>query len=207
MLRTRKAEIAKAFDGVAEYYDKYMEETGHVESQRRVARFIKENEQGLVLDVATGTGMMLEPFDDGVGIDLSVEIVRRAKEKQPDKSFLVSDVHYLPFKTKAFDLGISCLAFLWFDDPEAALKEMLRVCRKVYLVEEEGVPARKRIEIPDRLKHFFETIEKLEREVFITELDAYRASGMYGRVFEADIDGSHKFVCWMAQSTNLYSTT
>ena len=198
MKKTRKAEIARAFDGVTDYYDKYMEETGHVESQRRVARFIKGNGRGSVLDVATGTGVMLEPFEDGVGVDVSVEMVRKAKEKQPEKSFLVSDVHNLPFKPKAFDLGISCLAFLWFDDPEAALKEMLRVCRRVYLVEEEGVPARKRIEIPDRVKHFFETIEKFEREVFITELDAYRASLMYGKVFEADIDGSHKFVCWMA---------
>jgi diphthamide synthase (EF-2-diphthine--ammonia ligase) len=90
-------------------------------------------------------------------------------------------------------VAVSCLAFLWFDDPEMALREMLRVARRAYIVEE-GVPARKRIAIPEHLKAFFEAIGKLERGVNVEELDAYRSSLMHGRIFEADIDGSHKFV-------------
>ena len=67
---------------------------------------------------------------------------------------------------------------------------MVRVSKKVCVIEEEGTLTRKRIEVPSRLKKFFGTIEKLEKEVNVEELCECR------RVFEADIDGSHKFVCW-----------
>ncbi len=187
----------KAFSGVVSYYDQYMEESGHYQAERKAARFIAENvDVGLVLDVATGTGIMLEPFYDGVGVDVSREMVKEAKRKYGDKEFLVADAHHLPFNEGVFETALSCLAFLWFEDPEQALREMLRVARRVYVVEEEGVPARKRIEIPGSLKKFFETIAELEKEVYIEELDAYRSSLMYGRVYEADIDGSHRFVVW-----------
>jgi ubiquinone/menaquinone biosynthesis C-methylase UbiE len=66
-----KSLIAKAFGGIAQYYDRYMEETSHIPAQRRVAEFIAKNSKGLVLDVAMGTGIMLEPFKDGVGVDIS----------------------------------------------------------------------------------------------------------------------------------------
>lgn len=190
--------IIQAFGGVSGYYDEYMKKTVHVEAQRKMAQFIAENKgAGLILDVATGTGVMLEPFGEGVGVDVSKEMLNQAKDKS-GKEFLVADVHHLPFRRNAFSTAMSCLAFLWFDDPERALSEMLRVAERLYIVEEEGTPARKRVEIPTRLKQFFHTIEKLEKEVHIEELDAYRSSLIYGRVFEADIDGSHKFVCWMA---------
>lgn len=55
--------IAQSFSRVAEYYDPYMQETGHIEAQRKIAEFIAGEYQSkdLVLDVATGTGILLEP--------------------------------------------------------------------------------------------------------------------------------------------------
>ena len=191
-----KTEVMRAFSGFAEYYDRYMEETGHVQAQRKIARFLAENNDDSVLDVGTGTGIMLEPFRDGIGIDVSRDMIEEAKRKNHRSEFIVADAHFLPFRDKAFDVAVSCLVFLWFDKPEEALKEMLRVSQKAYIVEEEGVPARKRIDIPKHLKPFFETIGKLEREVSIEELDAYRSSLIYRRIFEADIDGSHRFVVY-----------
>ena len=193
-----KDEVARAFSMVAEHYDRYMEETGHAQAQRRIARFLSQAEgnSGSVLDVATGTGIMLEPFREGVGVDISSSMVREAKRKTPGKEFIVADAHQLPFRDKVFEASITCLAFLWFDDPEKALKEMRRVAKRTYIVEEEGVPARKRIAVPEHLKPFFEAIGKLEREVNIEGLDAYRSSLIHGRIFEADIDGSHKFVVY-----------
>jgi len=191
-----KNEVAKAFDAVAEYYDRYMEETGHVQAQRKISRFLAKVNDGLTLDVGTGTGIMLEPFEDGVGIDISRKMIKIARQKNSHSEFMVADAHYLPFRDKAFKTAVSCLIFLWLDDPEEALREILRVSEKAYIVEEEGVPARKRVMIPEHLKSFFELIGKLEREVSVPELDAYRSSLMYGRTFEADIDGSHKFVVY-----------
>jgi SAM-dependent methyltransferase len=190
-----QAEVLKAFSGVASYYDQYMEETGHVQAQRRIARSIAEVATGLVLDVATGTGIMLEPFRYGIGVDISKEMIEEAKAKYPGRKFLVADAHRLPLEDMTFDVALSCLAFPWLENPDQVLGEMLRVARKAYIIEEEGVPARKRLEVPKRLRGFFETIGKLEKEVDIGKLAAGRGFSQR-RVLEADIDGAHKFVCW-----------
>ena len=187
------SKVMKAFGGVVEFYDEYMRETGHVQAQRKIVERLKDYlEGGGVLDVATGTGVMIERIDRSVGIDVSREMVKEAKRKHNGKDFLVGDVGCLPFKDKAFDVAMSCLAYLWFPDRKQALEEMKRVSRKrVLVIEEEGVPARRRINIPEHLKAFFEEIERLEAPISIEELDS-----KYARVAEADIDGSHKFVAW-----------
>ena len=183
-------DVMKAFDGVVEYYDRYMEETGHAEAQRKIAHFLaEENER--ILDVATGTGIMLEPFRDGVGVDISPSMIKEARRKNGSKEFVVADAHHLPFKNKSFGAAISCLVLPWLDDFEKVLKEMQRVAERVYIIEEEGKPARKRIEVPPLLRDFFEEIEKLEKPVSIEALDRE-----YPRVVEAEIDDLHKFVCW-----------
>jgi ubiquinone/menaquinone biosynthesis C-methylase UbiE len=185
-----KPRIKKAFGAVVSFYGSYMEETGHVTAQRKI--FNRLTVDGLVLDVATGTGIMIEGIDKTVGIDISMEMVREAKRKYPNKEFVVGDVEYLPFKSNTFDFVISCLAFSWFQDKRRALEEMLRVSMgKVFIVEEEGTPVRKRIEIPEHLALFFEEIERFEMPISAEELDKF-----YYRVAEADIDGSHKFVAW-----------
>jgi len=188
-MKTEK--IMRAFDGVAEHYDQYMEDTEHAEAQREIARFIAQNNAGKVLDVASGTGIMLEPFEDGVGIDISPSLTREARRKDGSKDFIVADAHHLPFKDEAFEVAVSCLAFPWMDDFEVVMEEIHRVAERVYIIEEEGTPSRKRIEIPSHLKGFFEEIERFEETVPIHFLDRH-----YRRVAQADIDGSHKFVCW-----------
>lgn len=193
--------VRTAFSSIVDYYDEYMAKTEHAKAQRKMARLIAQRvNDGLVLDVATGTGIMLEPFQDGIGLDISSEMVEVAKAKY-NKEFLVADVHYLPFRDKVFEATLSCLAFLWFENPEQALKEMVRVARKVYVIEEEGVPARKRIEIPPSLEIFFSDIERLEKEVYIESLDTYQSCPKHQRVGEVDIDGLHKFVCWEIAGT------
>lgn len=193
-MASRTEEIARAFGGVVEHYDRYMEGTGHAEAQRKIAEFMARNNTGRVLDVATGTGIMLEPFRGGVGVDVSPSMIKEARRKNGGKEFVVADAHHLPFKDKAFDTAISCLVLPWLDDSEGVLREMQRVAERVYLIEEEGKPARKRIEVPPHLRGFFEKIERLERPVPIKDLDR-----RYRRVAEAGIDGSHKFVCWMVK--------
>ena len=188
---SRTKEIIRAFDGTVEHYDRYMEQTGHAEAQRKIAEFIVRTNTGRILDVATGTGIMLEPFRDGVGVDISLSMVKEARRKNDGKEFVVADAHNLPFKDKSFGAAISCLVLPWLNDFEKVLKEMRRVAERVYLVEEEGEPARKRIEVPAQLRGFFKEVEKLEKPVQIETLDQH-----YRRVYEADIDGSHKFICW-----------
>ncbi|MDI6884796.1 MAG: class I SAM-dependent methyltransferase [archaeon] len=168
--RYKKEKILSAFDEVVEFYDEYMEQTDHVQAQKEIADKLKEQIIGgdFVLDVATGTGVMIQPFERAIGVDASSKMIESAKRKYPDKDFCIADVEHLPFKDNTFDYAMSCLAFLWFIDRERSLAEMLRVSRRgIFIIEEEGVPARQRIEIPDHLKPFFELIEKLEEPIDI----------------------------------------
>jgi ubiquinone/menaquinone biosynthesis C-methylase UbiE len=192
----REEQILRAFDKVVEYYDEYMEQTAHVQAQKEIAYKLKEKiGDASVLDVATGTGVMTEPFAKAVGVDASPKMIKRAKRKYPDKDFCIADSDNLPFKDDSFDYSMSCLAFLWFTDRERSLAEMLRVSRKgAFIIEEEGIPTRKRTEIPEKLKPFFDLIEELEEPISIEKMDE-----RYERVCEADIDGSHRFVAWLVR--------
>lgn len=185
-----KNKVAKAFSGVADFYDEYMEKTGHLAAQLKILDQIVPRTEPPVLDVAAGTGIFAAGLM-AVGLDVSKQMIHRAREKYGWIPLVLGDSEFLPFKDKSFNTAVSCLALLWFPNPEKALKEMLRVAEKVFIIEEEGTPARKRVNIPAHLKSFFEEIEKMETPISIAELDE-----KYIRIAEADIDGSHRFVCW-----------
>ncbi len=92
-----------------------------------------------VLDIATGAGFLALEFakraKSVVGCDLTRNMLLKACEKQKNSGpgnigFLLSDVESLPFPGESFDI-VSCrFAFHHFPDPEKALIEMKRVCRK-----------------------------------------------------------------------------
>jgi ubiquinone/menaquinone biosynthesis C-methylase UbiE len=98
---------------------------------------VKKNHR--ILDIATGSGFLaLEFAKKGsfvVGCDITREMLLHAREKQitlglDDLDLLLSDVESLPFPDQAFDI-VSCrFAFHHFPNPEKALREMKRVCRK-----------------------------------------------------------------------------
>jgi SAM-dependent methyltransferase len=91
-----------------------------------------------VMDVASGTGEPLcylaETFHcQGVGVDSSEAMVRRAQKKVEERhiqvAFRQGDAHHLPFDADSFDVAISeCTICLL--NKEAALKEMVRVVRR-----------------------------------------------------------------------------
>ena len=61
-----------------------------------------------VLMLGCGTGeesLLLREFgaSDIIGVDLSEESIRLAKESYPECEFIVGDMHKLPFNDKSFD--------------------------------------------------------------------------------------------------------
>ena len=92
-----------------------------------------------ILDVGTGTGLLslilAEMGYDVVGIDLSEEMIRRAKEKAADRGvelkikFKVGDAEALPFESGVFDAIVN-RAVLWtLPEPKKALDEWKRVLK------------------------------------------------------------------------------
>lgn len=92
----------------------------------------------VVLDVACGTGeferliLNENPAQQMVGVDISDEMLAIARQKlqhYPNVDFQLASASALPFSDASFDTVISANAFHYFDDPNAALKEMQRVLK------------------------------------------------------------------------------
>jgi ubiquinone/menaquinone biosynthesis C-methylase UbiE len=102
----------------------------------RYRRRLFENAEGRVLDVACGTGVnfrYLPPTVDLVGIDISPEMLARARDRldrlEVNGTLREMDAQSLEFDDDAFDTVISSLSTCTFPDPAAALREMDRVCK------------------------------------------------------------------------------
>jgi ubiquinone/menaquinone biosynthesis C-methylase UbiE len=110
---------------------------GGLDTTRELAELCHVGSTTRVLDMASGTGESLcflaQTFHcQGVGVDSSQAMVRRARKKAEGKHlpvvFQQGDAHRLPFDAGTFDVAISeCTICLL--DKETALKEMVRVVK------------------------------------------------------------------------------
>lgn len=104
----------------------------------RDLHFIKKylKSEGKVLDFGCGNGRLLEFIQndelDYVGVDTSKKLIRIARKKYPNKSFVqISDERKLPFEDGEFDMIFAIAVFHHFTPKMAdnALSEMKRVLK------------------------------------------------------------------------------
>ncbi|WP_066418536.1 class I SAM-dependent methyltransferase [Halorubrum aethiopicum] len=92
--------------------------------------------EGRVLDVACGTGenfRYLPESTEIVGVDISEPLLERAGSEletlEREGTVTRMDAQDLEFEDDGFDTVISSFSTCTFPDPDAALREMARVCR------------------------------------------------------------------------------
>lgn len=89
-----------------------------------------------VLDLGCGTGDFLDKlnkrFKKSVGVDISPEMLKIAKEKYPHliKKLIISKAESIPFKDGYFDAVFIRGALHHFQNPEKSLKEINRILKK-----------------------------------------------------------------------------
>ena len=126
-------------------YDKFAKERQEQlkKGEKRPHRFIEKPmmrelmpnlERKKVLMLGCGSGeesLMLEEFNatNIVGIDLSEESIRLAKESYPNCEFIVGDMHKLPFEDNTFDFVYSSLAIHYSSNPENVFNEINRILK------------------------------------------------------------------------------
>jgi SAM-dependent methyltransferase len=123
---------------VRSYYDRvYYQEAGvqrpALNHHRRLARRFVPWQGKRLLDVACGTGGWLQAAAAlgayPTGIDISPVALEACRRSLPQAELHCGPAEQLPFNDREFDF-ISCLGALeHFLDPEAALREMIRVSR------------------------------------------------------------------------------
>jgi SAM-dependent methyltransferase len=123
---------------VRDYYDRVYYKEASVERTalnhycRLARRFVPWQEKRL-LDVACGTGTWLQAATMlgayPTGVDISPVALEACRRSLPQAALYCGPAEQLPFNDREFDF-ISCLGALeHFLDPEAALREMIRVSR------------------------------------------------------------------------------
>ncbi|HSK27889.1 MAG TPA: demethylmenaquinone methyltransferase [Jiangellales bacterium] len=129
-------EVAAMFDDVARRYDLTNDvlSLGQDRVWRRAVRSAVGARPGeWVLDLAAGTGTSSEPFAaDGATVlpcDFSLGMLTEGKRRRPDLPFVAGDALRLPFADASFDAVTISFGLRNVHDPDAGLRELLRVTR------------------------------------------------------------------------------
>jgi len=124
--------VRERFDDRAPTYD---ESAMHRNLAAAVAGFADLTGVDAVLDVATGTGLVLRALRDrgftgsATGVDLSTRMIAEARRHLPDADLLEADATRLPLGDGTFDLVTCVTGLQLFPHPVAAIAEWARVLR------------------------------------------------------------------------------
>ena len=131
--RTRRAFDTWALDG----RDSGMERA-HGPVARRVFDSFRLSEDANYLDIGCGNGYSVRwaaaaaPRGRAVGVDLSPEMIRRARELSvgiPNAVFIETNFPHHELPLGSFDAAFSMETLYYFSDPTAALREILRLLK------------------------------------------------------------------------------
>ena len=135
-LDKQPAEVAAMFDAVARRYD-LTNDVLSLGQDRRWRRYVVDavdpRPGERVLDLAAGTGTSSQPFADRgalvVPCDFSIGMLRVGKQALPHLAFTAGDGTRLPFADATFDAVTISFGLRNIVDPDAGLRELLRVTR------------------------------------------------------------------------------
>ena len=135
-LDKKPAEVRAMFDDVARRYDITNDVLSMGQDRRwrrQVIDAVAPKPGELVLDLAAGTGTSSQPFRDRgatvVPCDFSVGMLRVGKQAKPHLPFVAGDGTRLPFADDTFDAVTISFGLRNIVDPDAGLRELLRVTR------------------------------------------------------------------------------
>lgn len=129
-------DVAAMFDGVAKRYDITNDVLSLGQDRRwrtAVVDAIAPRPGERILDLAAGTGTSSQPFADAgalvVPCDFSQGMLQVGKKARPALGFTAGDATRLPFDDDTFDAVTISFGLRNIVDPDAGLREMLRVTR------------------------------------------------------------------------------
>ena len=112
------------------FYDAFMsplEWAGLARARRRLVG----NLPGRVLELGTGTGLLLSAYESSpaVAVDIDAAGLSRARQRDPRVALVQADAQALPFKAGVFDAVVESLSLCSVPEPAAALLEARRVLK------------------------------------------------------------------------------
>ena len=130
-----KRDAMQNYDEMARSYDlQYGEEQ---EAKFRAAlKHIKLEDGCVVLDLGSGTGLLIPHILESVGflveLDISMGMLRKAREKFPDHpcvDFVHADADHAPFRNSSFDAVFAITLLQNMPNPTQTLREAARLSK------------------------------------------------------------------------------
>ena len=122
---------ARTFDEAA---DHGLRDPGVRAAWRELLRDLLPPPPARVADLGCGTGtlalLLTEEGYDVTGVDVSPEMVRRARAKAPEVEFVVADASVPPLDPASYDVVLSRHVLWAMPDPAAALERWARLLRE-----------------------------------------------------------------------------
>ena len=119
------------YDGLADWYDEEFQPAPLEGDAWRVVKRLMGEGSGTLLDLGCGTGAFCGALAElgwtVTGVDLSEDMLRRARERGAD--VVRADATALPFEAASFDAAVSIFTHSDFDDFLAAVREVARVLK------------------------------------------------------------------------------
>jgi ubiquinone/menaquinone biosynthesis C-methylase UbiE len=127
-LSARKQEVKESIDLIASKRKRYLKQNFYY--YKNLKRFFRFNipEQSNVLEIGCGTGDILDSVKPsrGVGIDLSEEMLKIARNNYPAYEFIQMDAENISLNEK-FDYIIISDTLAYFEDIQKAFKEVRKL--------------------------------------------------------------------------------
>ena len=130
------ADVAAMFDQVSSKYDltNFILTFGFIDVWRVATREAIAPGPGMsILDIAAGTGSSSVTYAaagaDVVASDISEGMMEVGRRRHPELTFVQGDATDLPFEDDSFDVTTISYGLRNVDDPDRALREMLRVTK------------------------------------------------------------------------------
>ena len=131
--KTEQSRIA--YNKIASEYDTSREGVYTRFHIKELSHTIALSEGDIVLDVACGTGTLLQELSKKAkiqanGLDVSENMIHVAKMRYPNMNFKVRPCYPLEWSDESFDIITVCCAFHHFDNPQGFVNECKRVLKK-----------------------------------------------------------------------------
>ncbi len=138
-------DVTDLFDRLAPRYDRtnrILSLGSDLRWRKKLAEHLPQKQSLALLDVASGTGDQIaalldanSPIETAIGIDLSLEMLKKARVKFEQRSdrcsvrFIAANAEALPFADQTFDACTCAFGIRNVQNPKAMLKEMRRVVK------------------------------------------------------------------------------
>jgi len=135
MSTAKQEKIQQHYDEIANVYDLHYDRPRGRTYHTRISRHVMDSlpPGGMLLDIGCGTGLFVEKYlregGNAIGVDLSRNMIERARDRCGAADFSLGTGECLPFRDETFDAVASLLVFSYLRDPESMLREAHRVLR------------------------------------------------------------------------------